>query len=240
MSDPKLIALTGCTRGIGRALAERFAAEGHVICGCGRSEERLNELRAVLRPPHRFARVDVTREDQVDRWSDAVFQEAGVPDLLIHNAGLINDVAPLWKVSAARCNAVLAVSVGAGASLARHFLPRMIDASRTDSRNRTVVMFSSGWGRSASAGVAPYNAAKFGVEGMTKALAQDLEGVAPGRFCAVPFSPGVVETDMTRGNWGEEAESFADPADFAERAVPFLLGLTPEQTGESVTVPDAA
>ena len=237
MPAQKRIVLTGCTRGIGRALAERFAADGHVVCGCGRSEEGLNELRAALKPPHRFQRVDMSRDAEVDRWSDAIFHEWGVPDLLIHNAGLINDAAPLWEVPAARCDAVVAVSVGGAAALARHFLPRMIDAAREDGADRTVVVFSSGWGRSASAGVAPYNAAKFGVEGLTKALALDLEQAAPGRFCAVPFSPGVVETDMTRANWGEDAAAYPSPADFAQRAVPFLLGLTPERTGESLTVP---
>jgi NAD(P)-dependent dehydrogenase (short-subunit alcohol dehydrogenase family) len=160
-----------------------------------------------------------------------------VPDLLIHNAGLINDAGPLWNVPAARCNAVVAVSVNGAAALARHFLPRMIQAAASDEKSRTIVHLSSGWGRAASAGVAPYNAAKFGVEGLTKALAQDLEGVAPGRFCAIPFSPGVVETDMTRGNWGEDAAGYPGPADFAERAVPFLLSLTPKHTGESLTVP---
>ncbi|MFH5803026.1 SDR family oxidoreductase [Alienimonas sp. DA493] len=239
MSDRKLIVLTGCTRGIGRALAERFAAEGHVVSGCSRNEEALNELRAAFKPPHRFQRADVTREAHVDRWADSVFQQSGVPDLLIHNAGLINDRAPLWEISAAKCDAVVAVSVGGAASLARHFLPRMIEAAKRDGKNRTVVVFSSGWGRSASAGVAPYNAAKFGVEGLTKALAKDLEEAAPGRFCAVPFSPGVVETDMTRRNWGEDAASYPDPEDFAARAVPYLLGLGPEQTGESLTVPEA-
>ncbi|MEM9701944.1 MAG: SDR family oxidoreductase, partial [Planctomycetota bacterium] len=94
-----------------------------------------------------------------------------------------------------------------------------------------------GWGRSASAGVAPYNAAKFGVEGLTKALARELEVEAPGRFCAVPFSPGVVETDMTRSAWGDDAGSFPAPDDFAERAAPFLLSLTPAQTGQSLTLP---
>ena len=233
----KTVVLTGCTRGIGRALAERFAADGHTVCGCGRSEDGLNELRAALRGRHSFTRVDVTREDDVDKWADAVFRDAGVPDILIHNAGLINDAAPLWDVPAGRCNAVIAVSAGGAAALARHFLPRMIDAAKADGKCRTVVNLSSGWGRSADAGVAPYNAAKFGVEGLTKALAKDLEKAAPGLFCAVPFSPGVVETDMTRGNWGDDAGKFPGPADFADRAVPFLLSLTPDRTGESVTVP---
>ena len=237
MPAQKLIALTGCTHGIGRALTERFAAEGHVVCGCGRDEEALNTLRTTLKPPHRFARVDVTREDDVDKWSDSVFRDAGVPDLLIHNAGVINDAAPLWEVPAATCNAVVSVSVGGAAALARHFLPRMIEAAKRDGKPRTAVNFSSGWGRSAEAGVAPYNAAKFGVEGLTKALAKDLEAAAPGLFCAVPFSPGVVETQMTRKNWGDDAANYPDPANFADRAVPFLLGLTPDRTGESVTVP---
>ena len=237
MPAKKIVVLTGCTRGIGRALAEKFAADGHVVCGCGREEDELNELRSSLKGKHNFARADVTREADVDKWADAIFRDVGVPDLLIHNAGLINQAAPLWDVPADRCDAVLAVSPGAAAALARHFLPRMIEAAKADGKSRTVVNLSSGWGRSASVGVAPYNAAKFGVEGLTKALAKDLEKAAPGLFCAVPFSPGVVETDMTRGNWGDDAANYPDPADFADRAVPFLLGLTPDRTGESVTVP---
>ena len=238
MPAPKIVVLTGCTRGIGRALADRFAADGHIVCGCGRDQDGLNALRAAHRPPHRFARVDVTREADVDKWADDVFRDAGVPDLLIHNAGVINDAAPLWEVPENAFGAVVNVSVGGAAAIARQFLPRMLAAAKKDAKNRTVVNLSSGWGRSADAGVAPYNAAKFGVEGLTKALAKDLEKAAPGRFCAAPFSPGVVETDMTRKNWGDGAADYADPADFADRAVPFLLGLTPDRTGESLTVPE--
>ena len=232
----KLIALTGCTRGIGRGLLDRFAAEGHTVHGCGRNPGDIAARSSAHPAPHAFTVCDVTDDAAVEGWADGVFV-AGVPDLLIHNAGVINDAAPLWEVPADRADLVVRVSVNGAMHVARHFLPRMIEAAKADGRDLTVVLLSSGWGRSASAGVAPYNAAKFGVEGLAKALAKDLEAACPGRFCAVPFSPGVVDTDMTRGNWGDSAGGHPSPADFADRAVPFLLSLTPARTGESLTVP---
>jgi NAD(P)-dependent dehydrogenase (short-subunit alcohol dehydrogenase family) len=80
--------------------------------------------------------------------------------------------------------------------------------------------------------VAPYCASKYAIEGMTKALAEEL----PAGMAAVPLSPGVVDTDMLRSAWGDGAASHPRPEEWAERAVPFLLGLGPEENGRSLTV----
>jgi NAD(P)-dependent dehydrogenase (short-subunit alcohol dehydrogenase family) len=95
-----------------------------------------------------------------------------------------------------------------------------------------VVNFSSGWGRSVSAEVAPYCATKYAIEGLTKALAEEL----PAGMAAVPLNPGIIDTDMLRSCFGADASRYPSPAEWAESAVPFLLGLGPKDNGRSLSV----
>ena len=96
-----------------------------------------------------------------------------------------------------------------------------------------IVNLSSGWGRSVSGEFAPYCASKWGVEGLTKALAEEL----PEPLAAVPLSPGVIDTAMLRQCYAEGAGGYPKPAEWAKVAAPFLLGLGRKDNGKSLTVP---
>jgi NAD(P)-dependent dehydrogenase (short-subunit alcohol dehydrogenase family) len=98
----------------------------------------------------------------------------------------------------------------------------------------TIVTLSSGWGRSTSPDVAPYCASKFAVEGLTQALAQEL----PSGLAAVALNPGIIDTDMLRQCWSDEAGGYAKPADWAKIAGPYLLQLGAKDNGRSLTVPE--
>jgi NAD(P)-dependent dehydrogenase (short-subunit alcohol dehydrogenase family) len=100
-------------------------------------------------------------------------------------------------------------------------------------RRGVIVNFSSGWGRSVSAQVAPYCASKWAIEGLTQALAEEL----PSGMCAVPLNPGVINTDMLRSCFGSGAAYYPEADEWAERAVPFLLGITEDHNGMPLTVP---
>ena len=230
MSNPagKVIVLTGATRGLGRALTERFAAGGHRVFGCGRSRKDVEALRAALGPPHGFTPLDVRDAAAVGRWAEQVLAEAGPPDLLINNAALMNTPAPLWEVPAEEFDALIDVNVKGVANVLRAFLPAMVRR-----RSGVIVNFSSGWGRAASAEVAPYCASKFAVEGLTLALAEEL----PKGMAAVPLNPGIIDTDMLRQAWGNSAGRFPKPDRWAEKAAPFLLGLGPRDNGRPLTAP---
>src|SRR4051794_29525694 len=93
----KVVVVTGVTRGLGRAMAEGFAARGHTVVGCGRSEADLGALRQALGPPHELSRVDVADDGEVKAWADGFLGRLGAPDLLVNNAALINANAPLWE-----------------------------------------------------------------------------------------------------------------------------------------------
>jgi NAD(P)-dependent dehydrogenase (short-subunit alcohol dehydrogenase family) len=227
-SDFRTIVVTGVTRGLGRALARGLAAEGHVVLGCGRSRQDLLSLRSELEGPHRFDEVDVASAAAVMAWAEQLLARHPAPDLLVNNAGLINAGAPLWEVPEAEFSQVVDVNIKGTYHTIRAFLPAMLERGRG-----VVVNLSSGWGRSTSPEMAPYCATKWAIEGLTRALAQEL----PAGVAAVALNPGIIHTAMLETCFGQSAKSYPGPNKWADRAIPFLLSLGPEHNGKSLTVP---
>lgn len=221
------IVITGVTRGLGRALAEYYIKEGHTVIGCGRSADGILDLRFAYPSPQDFSVVNVADAAKVDLWAEKVLAVHGAPDLLINNAGLINAPGPLWKVSANEFSRVIDVNIKGVANVIRAFVPAMVAVEKG-----IVVNFSSGWGRSVSADVAPYCASKWAIEGLTKALAEEL----PDGMAAVPLNPGVIDTEMLRTAWGDGAGNYPKAEAWAKKAGPFILGLGPAHNGQSVSV----
>jgi NAD(P)-dependent dehydrogenase (short-subunit alcohol dehydrogenase family) len=226
-ASARRIVLTGATRGLGRALAEKFIALGHTVAGCGRSAGEVARLREQFGPPHSWGVVDVAGGAEVRAWAEGMLRAHGAPDLLLNNAALINANAPLWEVPAEEFDRLVDVNIKGVANVLRAFLPAMITRG-----SGVVVNFSSGWGRSTSPEVAPYCASKWAIEGLTRALAQEL----PPGLAAVPLNPGIIDTAMLRSCFGAEAEEYPSPAEWAERAAPFLLGLGPKDNGRPLAV----
>lgn len=224
----KNILITGVSRGLGRAMAAGFIARGHRIWGCARNAQAIDELRRQWPAPHAFEIVDVSSDEQVKTWADKAAAAGFVPDLLLNNAALVNRNAPLWEISAEEFDRLLAVNISGTANVIRHFLPAM--AARSSG---VIVNFSSGWGRSTSPEVAPYCTTKWAIEGLSKALAEEL----PSGMACVPLNPGIIDTEMLRSCFGPSAGAYPDPSAWAERAVPFLLSLGPQHSGQALTVP---
>jgi len=224
----RIVVITGVTRGLGRALAEELMRQGHTVLGCGRTKKQIDQLHRRFGPPHDFYRVDTASDDEVKSWASLLLSTQGAPDLLLNNAGIINKNAPLWEVSAREFSQVIDVNVKGFANTIRHFAPAMVKRKRG-----VIVNFSSGWGRSADAEVAPYCASKWAVEGLTLALAQEL----PSGMAAVSLNPGIINTEMLQSAFGNSASSYITPEEWAAKAVPFLLGLGPDDNGKQLEVP---
>jgi NAD(P)-dependent dehydrogenase (short-subunit alcohol dehydrogenase family) len=154
-------------------------------------------------------------------------ERVGVPDLVVNNAAVINRNRRLWEVSGEDFDEVMRVNVSGTANVIRHFVPAMVGRG-----SGVVVNFSSGWGRSTSADVAPYCASKWAIEGLTQSMAQEL----PGGMAAVALNPGIIDTDMLRSCFGAGAGGYPGAEEWGRSAVPFILGLGPRQNGQSLTV----
>jgi NAD(P)-dependent dehydrogenase (short-subunit alcohol dehydrogenase family) len=223
---PHRILLTGVTRGLGLALASEFIHRGHTVVGCGTSQASIEYLRRCWPAPHRFAVIDVASDAAVAAWAKEVLS-GGTPDLLINNAAVMNTPAPLWQVPATEFDRLVAVNISGVVNVIRHFVPAMVQR-----RSGVIVNFSSGWGRSVSPEVAPYCASKFAIEGLTKALAEEL----PAGMAAVPLNPGIINTDMLRQAWSDGAGAYPSPESWGKRAAPFILVISAKDNGHSLTV----
>ena len=224
----KKIVMTGVSQGLGRALVDEFVALGHSVAGCARNGEAIAELQAEHGAPHNFQSVDVADDAAVGAWAKHVLDTFGTPDLLINNAAIINANAKLWEVPTEDFRHLTDVNINGVHSVLRHILPAMISVG-----TGVVVNLSSEWGRSVSALVGPYCASKWAIEGLTKALAEEL----PAGMSAVPVSPGVVNTEMLQSCFGDAAQMHQTAVPWAKTAAPFFLGLSVKDNGRSVTTP---
>jgi NAD(P)-dependent dehydrogenase (short-subunit alcohol dehydrogenase family) len=228
---PRTIVLTGVTRGLGRAMANVLIAAGHTVLGCGRNAGQISDLKRAFGAPNDFQSVDVADGEAVQRWADSLVVRYGAPDILINNAAITVIPAPLWQIPEGDFSRVIDVNIKGTANTIRAFMPAMLKAGRG-----VIVNFSSGWGTSTDPNVAPYCATKWAIEGLTQAFAQEL----PAGFAAVALNPGIINTDMLLQCFGASASSYPMPDEWAKTAVPFILGLGPQHTGQSLSVPGAA
>lgn len=161
--------VTGGTRGIGRAIAERLLKEGARVAICGRSEESTRRAAAELAPLGRvFAHpADVTKVDDVRRFFEAVDREFGKLDILVNNAGAgifrkVAEMAPEeWRQ-------VIDLNLSAPFYCSREALARFLKNG-----GGFIVNISSLAGKNAFSGGAAYNAAKAGLNAFSEALLLD-------------------------------------------------------------------
>lgn len=232
--------VTGASRGIGRAIARRLAAEGYAVgINYLRSERQAEALAGEIRAQGGRAmavRADVADREAVAAAIRAVEGAFGPVEALVNNAGIaMNDL--FQDTSEELWNRMLAVHAGGCFHTIQAALPHMLHEKRG-----AIVNISSIWGlRGASCEVA-YAASKAAVIGLTRSLAMEL---APSHIRVNCIAPGVVATDMTAG-LGEEtlasligqtpAGRLGTPEDIAKAAAFLLREDADFITGQVLTV----
>ena len=157
----KLIVITGVSRGLGHALTEGFIQLGHTVLGCARSEAAIEKLNQKYGSPHHFTALDVADEAQVMNWAKQILSNYDPPNLLVNNAAIINNLAPLWEMPSEDFSRLIDINIKGVANVIRHFVPAMIEKE-----TGIIVNISSAWGRSTSPEVSSYCASKWAIEGM--------------------------------------------------------------------------
>ena len=233
MKTDKHVVITGASKGLGRAMVGEFIAAGLTVSACARSQSAMQELRSEFAEQHHFDVVDLTQPAEIAAWCRSVVESSGAPQLLINNASVINRNAPLWEVPDNEFLSLTDTNINAVFLMIKNLLPAMLEAGEG-----IIVNLSSGWGRSVSADVAPYCASKWAIEGMTKALAEELPQSSKGKgFAAVPLNPGIINTDMLQSCFGESASAYGDATAWARTAVPFILEIDSAHNGRSLSAP---
>jgi len=189
----QIAVVTGAGRGIGRAIALRFAAEGaDVVCvsrTVENSEKICNEVRGLGRKGWAYA-VDVADAKSVNHAAEKILAEAGRVDILCNNAGITRD-GLLMRMSDEDWDAVLDTNLK-GAFL----FTRAFSRSFIKQRSGRILNVASIIGLIGNAGQCNYAASKGGLIALTKSVAREL---ASRGITVNAIAPGFIETDMTAG-----------------------------------------
>ncbi len=206
---PRTVAVTGGTRGIGRAVAERFLQQGERVAVCARSLRDPDLPGGVV-----SCRADVRRRDDLRRFVDTVLSQWGSLDVFVNCAG-ISRWRPIEAIDDAFVDEVIHTSVLGtlwGCAVAAEVLPR----------GGCIINVSSLAGKRGSMNNSAYCAAKFAVNGITQALAKELgpRGIRVNAVC-----PVYVETEGLLAALAEPAA----PAQ-GQGAAAYLAGFASAQT----------
>ena len=218
----KVVAVTGGSRGIGRAIAVAFAREGAHVAFCDKSPDAFAEACAEIEKCGVQAlahQADVTKSAEVDAFCKAVMDRFGKVDVLVNNAGITKDNL-LIRMDEGEWDAVLTVNLKGAFLVTKAFIRPMMKA-----RSGRIVNIASIIGVRGNAGQANYAASKAGLIGLTKTTAREF---ASRNICCNAIAPGFIQTDMTKalGDAARDAlmkeiplGTLGEPGDIAKAAL---------------------
>ena len=183
--------VTGASRGIGRAIAERLAAQGALVVAAARGDNANAVVETISASGGRAeaASLDVTASGAPEQVVAAALARHGRIDILVNNAGITRDQLML-RMKREDWDAVIATNLTAAFALTQAVLKPMIRQ-----RGGRIICIGSVVGQSGNAGQANYAASKAGLIGFAKAVALE---VASRGITVNVVAPGMIETDMTR------------------------------------------
>lgn len=194
----KVILVTGGTRGIGRACAKAFAEAGGTVAICGRSSDTAAEAASQLtdetKGTVRGYAADMADGAAVDALIKQVGEELGPIAVLVNNAGITRD-GLLMRMKDEDWFSVMRTNLDGV-----FYCCRAVSRSMLKQRYGRIINMSSVIGVHGQAGQANYAAAKAGMIGFSKSLAQEL---ATRNVTVNVIAPGYIETDMTAGITGD-------------------------------------
>ncbi len=210
----RVVLVTGAGRGIGRALALAFAAEGAHLGLMGKTKKNLTEVQKELKPSGVKTAVlpgDVSEEGDVARCVAAVEQQLGPVDVLVNNAGIYAS-GPVEKLDAVVFDRVIAVNLRGPFLMARAVLQGM-----KNRRRGHIVNIASTAGKRGYAGGSAYCASKFGLVGLSEAMMYEARTHDVRVTCVFPST---VDTSLARrGGLSVKADRAIQPGDVADAVV---------------------
>lgn len=214
--DGKVALVTGATRGIGRAIALRFAAEGADVAFTYRSQHEAAEaltaeIKAMGVRAAGFAS-DAASFENTHEVVSKIHAEFGRIDILVNNAGITRD-GLMMRMSEEQWDAVIDTNLKSAFNFIHECVPVM-----ARQRSGSIICMSSVVGLSGNAGQCNYSASKAGLIGLTKSIAKEM---GPRGIRANCIAPGFIATDMTSALSEDLRKEW-------EKQIPLRRGGTPE------------
>jgi 3-oxoacyl-[acyl-carrier protein] reductase len=191
MLNGEIVLVTGASRGIGAAIAQRLAHDGATVIGTATTPDGAARIGESLAPyGGRGAVLDVVSQESIDALLRDIEAKEGPISILCNNAGITRDML-LVRMKQEDWDAVMQTNLASVFRLCKAVLRGMMKA-----RKGRIISIGSVVGATGNAGQANYAAAKAGITGFTKSLARE---VGSRGITVNVIAPGFIDTDMTRG-----------------------------------------
>ncbi|MDX2094411.1 MAG: SDR family NAD(P)-dependent oxidoreductase [Alphaproteobacteria bacterium] len=209
----RIALITGASRGIGAAVAKRYASEGAQVILTGRTVGALeavdDAIQKITGQPATIAPLDLRQADAIDALGAQIYQRFGRLDILVGNAATLGSLSPIAHANPSEVEDVFAINVLANARLLRACDPLLRLA-----KHGRVLMVTSGAAQRATAYWGPYAASKAALENLTLTYAAE---VAMTTVRANLIDPGAVRTAMRAKAFpGEDPMSLPTPESISE------------------------
>ena len=192
MAEQRIALVTGASRGIGQAIADALGEDGCIVIGTATSEGGAEAISAHFGEKGiqgEGMKLDVTDADSVDAVVKAINEKYGTPTILVNNAGITRDNL-LMRMKEEEWQAIMDTNLTSVYRVSKACLRGMMKA-----KFGRIINIASVVGASGNAGQTNYSAAKAGIFGFTKSLAQE---VGSRGITVNSVAPGFIDTDMTR------------------------------------------
>lgn len=187
--DKKIAIVTGASRGIGRAIAEKLVADGFFVLGTATSDSGAEAISAYLGADGKGLKLNVADAADIDNFIKVTGDEYGVPAVLVNNAGITRDNL-LMRMKDDEWDDIITTNLTSVFRMSKAVLRSMMKA-----RYGRIINISSVVGSTGNAGQTNYAAAKAGMVGFAKSMAKE---VGSRGITVNTVAPGFIDTDMTK------------------------------------------
>ncbi|MCX8075751.1 MAG: SDR family oxidoreductase [Aquificaceae bacterium] len=208
--------VTGGSRGIGRAVVKKLLAEGWEVCTCSRKQENIEKLLEELGNVHAGV-FDVSRREEAKSFVEFCVERMGGIELLVNNASILGVRVSVEEYPEDVWEEVLRVNINGVFYVTKYCLPYM-------KRGATVVNLSSGAGKRPAPYWGAYAVSKFGVEGFSLLLSEELKQKG---IRVYAFNPGATRTQMRAEAYPQENPNTLKPPEEVAEALYRLLNHKP-------------
>jgi NAD(P)-dependent dehydrogenase (short-subunit alcohol dehydrogenase family) len=200
--EGKVALVTGGSRGLGKAICLAYAREGAAIITCARDDDRLRVLEKELSEvtsSYLALPADLSKPEDVNRLVGAGVSKFNRIDILVNNASLLGPRVPIIEYPEDDWRTVIDVNLSGVFFITKAVLRHMVTQ-----RSGSIINISSSVGRHGRARWGAYAVSKFGLEGLTQILAEELK---PYNIRVNSVNPGAMATEMRRAAYPDEDQS---------------------------------